>query len=132
MCEAETDQSGSWDDLEARGPEGGDVEDEAVDVEEVDRRQYGIYQALPVEEGDPDWESGEATSVEEYLKRVRQAPAPGAWRAARQRSRTPPRRGGPLRKRAPGRPAARAPLPPSPAQAPWPPPAGTRPGSCPR
>ena len=39
--------------------------------EEVDKRQYGIYQALPVDDAEPDWESGEAATVEEYLRRVR-------------------------------------------------------------
>jgi hypothetical protein len=39
--------------------------------EEVDKRQYGIYQALPVDDAEPDWESGEPATVEEYLRRVR-------------------------------------------------------------
>jgi hypothetical protein len=39
--------------------------------EELDKRQFGIYQALPVDDAEPDWESGEPASVEEYLRRVR-------------------------------------------------------------
>lgn len=39
--------------------------------EDGDKRQYGIYQALPVDDAEPDWESGEAATVEEYLRRVR-------------------------------------------------------------
>lgn len=40
-----------------------------------DMQEYGVHQALPVEDGEPDWESGPATTVEEYMKRVR-------WEAA--------------------------------------------------
>lgn len=46
-------------------------EQEYATDEEVDKRQYGIYQALPVDDAEPDWESGEAATVEEYLRRVR-------------------------------------------------------------
>jgi hypothetical protein len=46
---------------------------EQADEEEADRREYGIYQCLPVEPGEPDWQEGEPQSVEEYLRRVRWA-----------------------------------------------------------
>lgn len=48
-----------------------DVEPNYVTDEEVDKRQYGIYQALPVDDAEPDWESEEPATVEEYLRRVR-------------------------------------------------------------
>ncbi|GMH45863.1 hypothetical protein BSKO_13826 [Bryopsis sp. KO-2023] len=44
--------------------------------ERVDLVEFGVQQALPVEGGEPDWDSGPATTVEEYLKRVR-------WEASR-------------------------------------------------
>ena len=37
---------------------------------EADRREFGIYQALPVEPGEPDWDA-ECLDVQEYLRRVR-------------------------------------------------------------
>lgn len=52
-------------------PEGGE---EPVIDDDTDKRQYGIYQALPVDDSEPDWASGEAATVEEYLRRVRCAP----------------------------------------------------------
>lgn len=39
---------------------------------EADRREFGIYQALPVEPGEPDW-NAECLDVQEYLRRVRWA-----------------------------------------------------------
>ncbi len=48
-----------------------DLEDEYGTDDEIDKRQYGIYQALPVDDAEPDWESGEPSTVEEYLRRVR-------------------------------------------------------------
>lgn len=39
--------------------------------EEKEDFGFGIKQALPVGEGEPDWESGPAVTAEEYLKRVR-------------------------------------------------------------
>lgn len=41
-------------------------EDELIETE-----TYGIYQALPVEEGEPAWEEGSPKTAEEYLRRVR-------------------------------------------------------------
>lgn len=45
--------------------------DEVDDFEEVqedeydedDKEMYGMYQALPIPDGEPDWESGEAPGV---------------------------------------------------------------------
>ena len=80
-----------WLNAEEEGEEG---EEEEYDQEastsgggsgseaEEDRQQFGIYQALPVEGGEPDWEAGEPASAEEYLRRVRWAWA-AAQRAAR-------------------------------------------------
>ena len=50
-------------------------EEEEEDEEEAEqeRREFGIYQCLPVDDAEPDWESGEAATVEEYLRRVRWA-----------------------------------------------------------
>ena len=45
--------------------------DIADDEEEDDRRNFGIYQCLPVDDEEPDWDSGEPQTVEEYLRRVR-------------------------------------------------------------
>jgi survival of motor neuron protein-interacting protein 1 len=39
--------------------------------EEANRRGFGIYQCLPVDDAEPDWASGEPASVEEYIRRVR-------------------------------------------------------------
>ena len=39
--------------------------------EEIDKRQFGIYQALPVDDAEPNWDEGEPATVEEYLRRVR-------------------------------------------------------------
>lgn len=47
-----------------------------LDPEEHDHKMFGIYQALPVPEGEPDWDSGPPETAEEYLRRVR-------WEAAR-------------------------------------------------
>ena len=47
-----------------------DGEDAHTD-EEADKRQFGIYQALPVDDREPDWGTEEPQSVEEYLRRVR-------------------------------------------------------------
>ena len=41
------------------------------DNENEDKRQFGIYQCLPVDDGEPEWEAGEPQTVEEYLRRVR-------------------------------------------------------------
>ncbi|EFN58051.1 expressed protein [Chlorella variabilis] len=46
-------------------------EEEGSSSEEDDRREFGIYQCLPVEAGEPRWEEGEPQTVEEYLRRVR-------------------------------------------------------------
>lgn len=47
-------------------------EGEGDSSEEEDRREFGIYQCLPVDDGEPDWGAGEeAQTVEEYLRRVR-------------------------------------------------------------
>jgi hypothetical protein len=48
-----------------------DPEDGAQTDEDADKRQFGIYQCLPVDDREPDWQSGEPESVEEYLRRVR-------------------------------------------------------------
>ena len=50
---------------------GSSLEEDDHTDDEVDKRQYGIYRALPVDDVEPDWESGEAATVEEYLRRVR-------------------------------------------------------------
>lgn len=63
------------DEIEEEGAE--EAEEEEEDEEEgssdsdIDRREFGIYPCLPVEPGEPDWESGEPQTVEEYLRRVR-------------------------------------------------------------
>lgn len=49
-----------------------EAEDDEEDAEQ-ERREFGIYQCLPVDDAEPDWESGEAATVEEYLRRVRWA-----------------------------------------------------------
>lgn len=41
------------------------------DEKELDLRMYGIHQALPVEDGDPDFGDGPPETAEEYLRRVR-------------------------------------------------------------
>lgn len=46
-------------------------EEEEEQEAEQERREFGIYQCLPVDDAEPDWESGEAATVEEYLRRVR-------------------------------------------------------------
>jgi hypothetical protein len=46
-------------------------EEDAQTDEEADKRQFGIYQALPVDDREPDWATEEPESVEEYLRRVR-------------------------------------------------------------
>lgn len=58
-------------DLHEKEIEGFGSEEEYETDEEVDKRQFGIYQALPVDDAEPDWESGEPETVEEYLRRVR-------------------------------------------------------------
>lgn len=51
----------------------GEAEDEerSSSDSEADRREFGLYQCLPVEPGEPDWETEEPETVEEYLRRVR-------------------------------------------------------------
>ena len=44
---------------------------DSADDEEEDARGFGIYQCLPVDDEEPDWDSGEPQTVEEYLRRVR-------------------------------------------------------------
>lgn len=39
--------------------------------EEFDLQQFGIRQALPIDDREPDWTRTEMDSVEEYLCRVR-------------------------------------------------------------
>lgn len=39
--------------------------------DDEDKKQFGIYQCLPVDDLEPDWSTDEPTSVEEYLRRVR-------------------------------------------------------------
>ncbi|PRW56469.1 Gem-associated 2 [Chlorella sorokiniana] len=56
-------------DQEYDDEEGSEEEDSSSDSD-ADRREFGIYQALPVEEGEPDWEA-ECLDVQEYLRRVR-------------------------------------------------------------
>lgn len=48
-----------------------EVEEDDTD-EDTDKRQYGIYQCLPVDDAEPDWGVEEPETVEEYLRRVRQ------------------------------------------------------------
>lgn len=48
----------------------GDVEGEE-DEGDTGLGGFGIKQALPVEDGEPDWDRGPADTAEEYLKRVR-------------------------------------------------------------
>ncbi|KAK9810074.1 hypothetical protein WJX72_004382 [[Myrmecia] bisecta] len=49
-----------------------DAEDEPFsDPSEADPREFGLYQQLPIPEGEPDFESGEPDDAEEYLRRVR-------------------------------------------------------------
>ena len=55
--------------LEDQGDDESYCESES-DEEEV-LRQFGIYQCLPVGDGEPDFEAGEPTTAEEYLRRVR-------------------------------------------------------------
>ena len=54
-----------------------DDDEELDDVEEVehdlDARAYGIFQQLPVDGQDPDFDSGSPQTAEEYLRRVRWA-----------------------------------------------------------
>jgi hypothetical protein len=54
----------------AQEPENSVNEDSSTD-EELDKRQFGIYRCLPVDDAEPDWAAGEASSVEEYMRRVR-------------------------------------------------------------
>ena len=58
-------------DEDAEEGEREDEEAEEGEEEEQERREFGIYQCLPVDDAEPDWESGEAATVEEYLRRVR-------------------------------------------------------------
>lgn len=55
--------------------EDGECEDEVEEASsgdsEADRREFGLYQCLPVEPGEPDWDQQEPETVEEYLRRVR-------------------------------------------------------------
>ena len=58
---------------EEEGEGGGEeegAEASGEDDPEFDMQQFGIYQALPVPPGQPDWE-GEPQTAEEYLQRVR-------------------------------------------------------------
>jgi hypothetical protein len=68
-------EEGDADDLEEPSS-AEDLEEEEEDGssdtnEEEDRRQYGIHQCLPVDDQEPDFDSGEPTTAEEYLRRVR-------------------------------------------------------------
>ncbi|KAI7839292.1 hypothetical protein COHA_006990 [Chlorella ohadii] len=71
--EAATEAAGAVaacdDEQECEDEEGSDEEDSSSDAE-ADRREFGIYQALPVEPGEPDWDA-ECLDVQEYLRRVR-------------------------------------------------------------
>ncbi|KAL4442036.1 hypothetical protein ABPG77_011297 [Micractinium sp. CCAP 211/92] len=55
---------------EAYEGEAEDAEGESSDSE-ADRREFGLYQCLPVEPGEPEWDTEEPETVEEYLRRVR-------------------------------------------------------------
>ncbi len=81
--EAATEAAGAAaacdDEQECEDEEGSDEEDSSSDAE-ADRREFGIYQALPVEPGEPDWDA-ECLDVQEYLRRVRWA-APRRWTGA--------------------------------------------------
>lgn len=67
------DEEGVMDEDAARFEEDDEEEDggDGDSDEEEDRREYGIYQCLPVPPGEPDWEEEEPQTVEEYLRRVR-------------------------------------------------------------
>ncbi|CAD7702208.1 unnamed protein product [Ostreobium quekettii] len=49
---------------------GSGIDDHGADLP-AHLQLYGIRQALPVAEGEPDWDSGPPDSAEEYLRRVR-------------------------------------------------------------
>ena len=84
--------------------EDAEEEEEAEQEAEQERREFGIYQCLPVDDAEPDWESGEAATVEEYLRRVRWALwaglgtrwGPGAGREETRFGPYPPAAGGSL------------------------------------
>jgi hypothetical protein len=44
---------------------------ESPSDDEFDKQQFGIYQCLPIDNLPPNFESGEAGTVEEYMRRVR-------------------------------------------------------------
>ena len=69
--EDEEAEEGEREDEEAEEGEEEEGEDEEEQEAEQERREFGIYQCLPVDDAEPDWESGEAATVEEYLRRVR-------------------------------------------------------------
>jgi hypothetical protein len=81
----EYDEDSMDEDAERIGEEEED-DDEGEDdsSEEEDKREYGIYQCLPVEGGEPNWEEEEPQTVEEYLRRVRCCCAAAAPPRARQ------------------------------------------------
>ena len=64
---------------EAEEEEGAEAEEEeeGSSDDEADRREFGIYQCLPVAPGAPNWDAA-CDDVEEYLRRVRWAA--GGWR----------------------------------------------------
>lgn len=64
------DEGGAMDDAYEEAKEG-EEEAAAGTDDEGDKRQFGIYQCLPVDDREPDWEREEPESVEEYLRRVR-------------------------------------------------------------
>ena len=59
----------SWEGGEEAYDEG--EEEESGTDEEEEQREFGIYQCLPVDDGPPDFDSGEPETAEEYLRRVR-------------------------------------------------------------
>lgn len=75
--EAATEAAGAaaaHDEEQEHDEEGSEEEEDSSSDSEADRREFGIYQALPVEDGEPDWEA-ECLDVQEYLRRVRWAGA---------------------------------------------------------
>ena len=76
MEEGEFSQSDFSDHIESSSALG---EEEALESlkcveneeEEDDRKHFGIYRCLPVDDAPPNWAAGEPDSAEEYLRRVR-------------------------------------------------------------
>ena len=86
--EAATEAAGAaaaCDNEQEHDEEGSEEAEDSSSDSEADRREFGIYQALPVDEGEPDWDA-ECLDVQEYLRRVRwagrQAAAGGGGRRA--------------------------------------------------